>query len=446
MAKAKSNNISEYGNTSITALKGADRVRKRPAVIFGSDGLEGCEHSAFEILSNAVDEAREGYGNEIIMTVYSDNSLEVEDKGRGIPLDYNEKEGRYNWDLIFCELYAGGKYDNDSDFSSYQYSLGLNGLGACATQYSSEYMNVISRDGENVYEINFKKGNVDGDLTKREAQGKEKKSGTIIKWKPDLEVFTDINIPREYFSDMLHRQSVVNSGIKFILRYQTAKGFETEEYLYENGIIDYVSEIVGDTALTSPVIWKTETSGKDREDKKDYKLKAEVSFFVSNHVNMLEYYHNSSFLEHGGSPEKAVKTAFVYSVDKYLRSKEKYNKNESKITFADIQDCLVLVTNSFSTQTSYENQTKKAITNTFIADALTEFLKKNLEIYFIENPIEADKLCSQALINKRSRESAENARIKVKVNLTQKIDIANKVEKFVNCRSKDPEKRELFIV
>ena len=254
MAKAKSNNISEYGNTSITALKGADRVRKRPAVIFGSDGLEGCEHSAFEILSNAVDEAREGYGNEIIMTVYSDNSLEVEDKGRGIPLDYNEKEGRYNWDLIFCELYAGGKYDNDSDFSSYQYSLGLNGLGACATQYSSEYMNVISRDGENVYEINFKKGNVDGDLTKREAQGKEKKSGTIIKWKPDLEVFTDINIPREYFSDMLHRQSVVNSGIKFILRYQTAKGFETEEYLYENGIIDYVSEIVGDTALTSPVI------------------------------------------------------------------------------------------------------------------------------------------------------------------------------------------------
>ena len=446
MAKAKSNNISEYGNTSITALKGADRVRKRPAVIFGSDGLEGCEHSAFEILSNAVDEAREGYGNEIIMTVYSDNSLEVEDKGRGIPLDYNEKEGRYNWDLIFCELYAGGKYDNDSDFSSYQYSLGLNGLGACATQYSSEYMNVISRDGENVYEINFKKGNVDGDLTKREAQGKEKKSGTIIKWKPDLEVFTDINIPREYFSDMLHRQSVVNSGIKFILRYQTAKGFETEEYLYENGIIDYVSEIVGDTALTSPGIWKTETSGKDRVDKKDYKLKAEVSFCVSNHVNMLEYYHNSSFLEHGGSPEKAVKTAFVYSVDKYLRSKEKYNKNESKITFADIQDCLVLVTNSFSTQTSYENQTKKAITNTFIADALTEFLKKNLEIYFIENPIEADKLCSQALINKRSRESAENARIKVKVNLTQKIDIANKVEKFVNCRSKDPEKRELFIV
>ena len=221
-------------------------------------------------------------------------------------------------------------------------------------------MNVISRDGENVYEINFKKGNVDGDLTKREAQGKEKKSGTIIKWKPDLEVFTDINIPREYFSDMLHRQSVVNSGIKFILRYQTAKGFETEEYLYENGIIDYVSEIVGDTALTSPVIWKTETSGKDREDKKDYKLKAEVSFCVSNHVNMLEYYHNSSFLEHGGSPEKAVKTAFVYSVDKYLRSKEKYNKNESKITFADIQDCLVLVTNSFSTQTSYENQTKKS--------------------------------------------------------------------------------------
>lgn len=442
MASSQNN----YGNNSITSLKGADRVRKRPAVIFGSDGLEGCEHSAFEILSNAVDEAREGFGSEVIMTVYADHSMQVEDFGRGIPLDYNEKEKRYNWELVFCELYAGGKYNNDSERGSYQYSLGLNGLGACATQYASEYMNVVSRDGVSVYEMHFEKGEPIGELAKREAAGKEKKSGTIIRWKPDLAVFTDIAIPKEYFLDMLKRQSVVNAGLKFTLRFEKAGEFETYEFLYENGIADYVAETAGEAALTGPVLWKLETAGKDRADKKEYKLKAEVAFCFSNTVKMLEYYHNSSYLEHGGAPEKAVKNAFVFAVDKYLKAQGKYNKSESKITFADVEDCLILVTNSFSTQTSYENQTKKAITNTFIAEALTSFLKEKLEIYFIENPIEAEKIGNQVLINKRSRESAESARIKVKVNLAGKMDIANKVEKFVNCRSKDPEKRELYIV
>jgi len=443
MAKSK---VKDYGNNSITSLKGADRVRKRPAVIFGSDGLEGCEHSAFEILSNSVDEAREGYGDEIILTVFADHSMQVEDHGRGVPLGWNEKEGRYNWELVFCELYAGGKYDNDADDSSYEYSLGLNGLGACATQYSSEYMNVISRDGEMVHEISFKKGEAVGKLTDREAVGKEKKSGTVIHWRPDLEVFTDIAIPREYFEDMMRRQSVVNAGIKFTLKYEIAGGFDTKTFLYENGIADYVTEFAGESALTAPVKWSFETSGRDRDDKKDYKLKCEVAFCSSNTAKMLEYYHNSSYLEHGGSPEKAVKNAFVFALDKYLKNQGKYNKTESKITFVDVEDCLILVTNSFSTQTSYENQTKKAITNTFIAEAMTSFLKEKLEIYFIENPLEAEKFANQVLINKRSRESAESARIKVKVNLTGKMDITNKVEKFVNCRSKDPEKRELYIV
>ena len=136
----------KYDNESIRALKGAARVRKRPAVIFGSDGIDGCEHSMFEILSNSIDEAREGFGDTIIITRFLDNSIEVEDFGRGIPVDYNEHEKKYNWELVFCELYAGGKYKNNTG-GDYEYSLGLNGLGACATQYSSEYMDVeVLRD------------------------------------------------------------------------------------------------------------------------------------------------------------------------------------------------------------------------------------------------------------------------------------------------------------
>ena len=436
-----------YNNQSIKSLKGADRVRKRPGVIFGSDGLDGCSHSFFEILSNSVDEAREGYGSEIEITAYADKSISVVDHGRGVPLGYNEAEGRYNWELIYCELYAGGKYDNNNDESAYEYSLGLNGLGACATQYSSEFMDVFSYDGVNEYSIRFKKGEPVTELMTRPLGKGEKKTGTHVHWRPDLEVFTDINIPHEFFKETLRRQAIVNPKIAFKLRTEDGNGkFTEEKYVYENGIADYISELAGESSLTSPVLWHLETQGRDRADKDEYKLKADVSFCISNTANRLEYYHNSSFLEHGGSPDKAVKVAFTYALDKYIRTAGKYNKNESKITFTDIADCLLLVTNSFSTLTSYENQTKKSITNTFIYEAMTDFLKNNLEIYFLENPLQAEVFANQVLVNKRSRESAEAQRIRVKTNLTGTIDIANRVEKFVNCRSKDPAKRELYIV
>ena len=447
MAEVKKKAPKSYNDQSIKALKGADRVRKRPAVIFGSDGLEGCQHSFFEILSNSVDEAKEGHGSEILVTVYNDHSICVDDHGRGVPLGYNEAEGRWNWDLIYCELYAGGKYDNNNGDSAYEYSLGLNGLGACATQYSSEYMDVYSYDGTNESKISFRKGEPVSELQVRPLDKKERRTGTVIRWKPDLEVFTDIRIPHEFFIETMRRQSVVNAGICFTLLLQDGDGkFSEQKFVYENGISDYISEIAGETSMTQPVLWHLETRGRDRADKDEYKLKADFSFCVSNTVNMLEYYHNSSFLEYGGSPDKAVKVAFVSALDKYMKTAGKYNKNESKITFADVADCLILVINSSSTMTSYENQTKKAINNSFIYEAMADFLKKNLEIYFVENPTSAEIFANQVLINKRSRENAESARLNIKKKLTGTLDISNRVEKFVNCRSKDPNIRELYIV
>ena len=433
----------QYGNESISALKGADRVRKRPGVIFGSDGLEGCEHAVFEILSNAIDEAREGHGSLITVTRYEDKSIEVEDFGRGCPVDWNEKEQKYNWELVFCELYAGGKY-NTNDGDNYEYSLGLNGLGSCATQYASEYFDaVIHRDGLE-YTLHFEKGENIGGLQKAPYSGK--KTGSKFRWKPDLEVFTDIDIPVDYYRDVLKRQAVVNAGVTFRFRNQAGSKFETTEFRYENGIVDYVSELAGENPLTSPVFWQAERKGRDRADKPEYKVKLSVSFCFSNTVQVIEHYHNSSWLEHGGSPEKAVKSAFVSAIDGYLKAQGKYQKSESKITWNDIQDCLVLVSNNFSTQTSYENQTKKAINNKFIQDAMTEFLKSQMEVYFIENPFDAGKIAEQVLINKRSRESAEKARLNIKKKLSGSLDIANRVQKFVDCRSKDTERRELYIV
>lgn len=447
MATPKKETEKKYNDQSIKALKGADRVRKRPGVIFGSDGLDGCEHSFFEILSNAVDEAREGHGNEILVTAYADRSICVDDHGRGVPLGYNEAEGRWNWDLIYCELYAGGKYDNNNGNAAYEFSLGLNGLGACATQYSSEFMDVFSYDGTNEYKISFRKGEPVSELQTRPLEKNGRRTGTVIHWRPDLEVFTDINIPDEFYVETMRRQSVVNAGISFRLKLQAADGsFSEQKFLYENGISDYIAELAGESSLTQPVLWHLETQGRDRADKDEYKLKADFSFCVSNTVNTLEYYHNSSYLEYGGSPDRAVRVAFVYALDKYMKAAGKYNKNESKITFADVADCLVLVINSFSTMTSYENQTKKSITNSFIYEAMTEFLKKHLEFYFTENPTSAEIFANQVLVNKRSRETAESARLNIKKKLTGTLDIANRVEKFVNCRSKDPSIRELYIV
>ncbi len=437
----------EYNSQSITSLKGADRIRKRPAVMFGSDGLEGCEHAFFEILSNAADEAREGYGSVITVTVSSDGVIEVDDRGRGVPMGYNEKEKQYNWYLIFCEMYAGGKMDNNTDSAAYTFSLGLNGLGACATQCSSEFMEVFSYDGQNVSYMHFTKGEPDGELDVRPLGRGEKRTGTTIRYKPDLEVFTDVDIPKDYFTDTLDRQAMVNAGTKFILNYESADGaFDTTEFYYEEGIIDYVRRRVGEGALTAPVLWKLETSGRDREDMPDYKLRCDVAFCSSNQVQLLEYYHNSSWLEHGGSPDQAVRAAFAFALDKYLRAQNKYNKNESKITFQDVSDCLVVVTSSMSTQTSYANQTKKAISNSFITKAMTAFLKEQLEIYFVEKPLEAERFANQVLVNKRSRETAERTRIDIKSKISAKNDIASRVEKFVSCRSRDPERRELFIV
>ena len=442
-----SKTTAQYGNESISQLKGADRVRKRPGVIFGSDGLDGCQHAVFEILSNSIDEAREGYGNFITLTRYADKSIEVEDFGRGCPLDWNANEKRFNWELVFCELYAGGKYANNEG-ENYEYSLGLNGLGSCATQYASEYMDVtVWRDG-NKYELHFKKGKVVGkkgqELTISPAD--RKKTGTTIKWRPDLEVFTDIDIPEEFFKDVLHRQAVVNAGITFRFRNQNGNKFEVTDYVYENGILDYVKEIAAENPLTTPYFISAERKGRDREDKPEYKVKLSAAFCFSNKVNLTEYYHNSSWLEYGGAPEKATRNAFVYAIDAYIKKIGKYQKNESKISFQDVSDCLILVTNCFSTQTSYENQTKKAITNRFIQEAMTDFFKERLEVYFIENKPEADKIAEQVLVNKRSREAAEKTRLGMKKKLSGSIDIANRVQKFVDCRSKDPEKREIYIV
>ena len=430
----------KYDNSSISSLKGAERVRQKPGVIFGSDNLEGAQHTYFEILSNSIDEAKDGFGKVIETTLYEDGSLSVRDHGRGIPLEWNEAEARYNWELVYCELYAGGKYDASDN--NYEFSLGLNGLGACATQYASEYFDVeVIRDGYQ-YNLHFEKGENIGGLTKKKTKSKD--TGTFQKWKPDKLVFTDVNITYDHLLDVNKKQAMVNKGIKFVVKEE--KSNQVQELYYENGIVDYLEEISEEKNISSSFVIEGEGMGRDTEDRDLYKVKAEIAFAFNNDCPKKEYYHNSSYLEHGGAPDKAVKNAFVFVLDKLLKQKNKYNKNESKITFNDIEDSLIVIVNSFSTQTSYENQTKKAINNKFIQEFLTELIKEKLEIWFLENPGDCNRVIDQILANKRSREASEKQRVALKKKLVNKGDSWDRVKKFVDCKSKDVSKRELFIV
>lgn len=432
-----------YEKEKIAALKGADRVRKRPGVIFGSDGIEGCEQGVFEILSNSIDEAREGRGSRINLTRYADGSIEVEDFAGGIPVEYNKNEKRDNWDLLFCELYAGGKFENEEG-GRYGYSLGLNGLGLASTQYASRWMDVlIHRDGFE-YALHFERGENIGGLRKKKCD--YARTGSRIRWLPDDEVFTDIAVPKDYLISLCSKQAVVNDGLRICLSWNDETGCEKHEFCYREGITGYLRELVGDTAMVPVRFLKGERTGRDREDKPDYKVKMNFAMTFTGRRPVLEYFHNSSPLEHGGAPEKAVKAAFVSMFDAYFKQKGKYSRGEEKLSFADIEDCLALVSSSFSTVTSYENQTKKSIKNRFIQEAMTDFLKHSLEVWFLENPDEAAKAADQVLVNKRSRESAERARIDLKKKLGGGMDMANRVQKFVDCRSRDAGKRELYIV
>lgn len=435
------NQSQNYDNQSIFALKGAERVRLRPSVIFGSDDLKGCQHSFFEILSNSIDESRAGFGHIIKVTRFQDHSLMIEDDGRGIPVDYNEIEKRYNWELVYCELYAGGKYDQNNE--NYEFSLGLNGLGACATQYASSYFDVeVTRDGY-VYELHFEKGENIGGLKKTATNSK--KTGTKQHWLPDRDVFTEIKIPDTYFLDILQKQAIVNPGVKFIFIDKIAQ--TEKEFLYPEGILGYVKEINEETPLTKAKQFSGEGYGRDRKDKAEYKVHADIAFAFNNETNLLSYYHNSSWLEYGGSPDRAVKNAFVAEFDRVLKEKDKYRANESKIVFADIEDSLILMINSFSTFTSYENQTKRAINNKFIQQFLTDLIKENLQVWFIESADEADRVIEQVLINKRSRENAEKQRLNIRKKLMGNVDnMTNRIKNFVDCRSNNVEERELYIV
>lgn len=436
--------MSNYGNESIKKRTDREAVRDNPATYAGSTDIHGAFTTVREIVSNAIDEFKSGNGDIIDVIVDNEDVISVYDRGRGVPMDWNKGEEDYNYNLIFCQLNAGGKYSKEDDETGYDYAIGLNGIGSALTILSSSKATVTSvRDG-NIYKMSFVEGEPDGDLSITKI-GKDSETGTLIEWTPSIDVFDENKFEKQWFVDYLKEQAIVNKGLTITFKY---KNDEEESFVYKNGIQDYMEEL-NEHGFTKPQYFESDDfRGSDREDKADYKSKYEFIYAFNNENYKIESYHNSSFLRLGGSPHDAIKSSFVYEIDRHIRILGLYNKKESRIKFDDISDSLLIITNTYSTQTSYQGQTKFAITNKFIKDKMNELLRENLHVYFIENSKDAEIICKQVLANKRAREKAEKTRVDTKKKLTSDItsmDSSMRVNGLINCKSKDKEKTVLAI-
>lgn len=432
-----------YGNMSISSLKDEQQVRQRPAVIFGTNDAQGCGHAVFEIIANSIDEAREGYGNRIEVTITPDNEITVSDNGRGVPMDWNENEQKFNWELVFCTLYASGKYNTDN----YSVSLGLNGLGATATQYASEYMEVTSlREGKK-YVMKFEKGKPIGKM--QVTSDTSGKTGTTIKFKPDKEVFTSIDLPPEFYLDKIRRQAMLHSGISFMVKY---KDLHAIELCYVNGMKDFIDQTCEHQMLNKgAVMYEQDVHGSDDEAAGEfYDLNMKLAFTFSRSTYYIEMYHNGAYLkdDYENITDYAIRRGAEAALTEMAKERNLLTKSD-KIAFKDIEEIFTAVgsTNCPGSMTLFKNQTKTAILNPFIGNSYMKFVAASITRWAAENKQTADKVVEEVMLNKKAREAADAVKKKVLKKLSSSIEKPGGMpEKFIECAEKDPMKRELYIV
>lgn len=430
-----------YGNDSIESLGIIGGVRKNPSSI----GIEGHQHLLVEILANALDEARHGYGDKITVIRNSDNSITVKDRGRGLPLDWNEKVGKFNHELVLATLYAGGKYNNKKS-GIYKYPLGTNGIGCTGTNFTSNFMYVKSvRDGF-VYNAIYEKGIYKE--FKKEENKDNLPTGTSITFKPSAECFRgSFIIEDDFINNLLNHQSIINGGVE--LEYINKEGKVTS-YKHEN-TQEYILSISEDKNLT-PVFHITDEDEECREEEQNegeesFSVLLDLYFTFNNHVNKIDLYHNSSFLEDGGSPENAIKTSFLNVFNKFVKDEGLLKKGEKNLIFEDITQSLIFISSTFSTNNLYTGQSKKKIKSKFLQDYMTEFLKTQLTVICKENKTQMIKVANQLLLNKRSRETSENTRLEIRKKFENKEDLVNgRPLKLVPCKSKNPDEIKCYIL
>lgn len=432
----KNNGLTDYGDESIKALKGAERVRERVAVMLGSNDINGAFHTFKEIVGNSMDEARAGFGDRLHVVYHEDSSISVRDFGRGVPMGWNEAEGRYNWDLIFNELYAGGKYDEDNP--TYQYSIGLNGLGAASTQYTSDYFKVISyRDGK-TFTKEFRDGEpIDPEAPAVEGEQGDEPNGTFIHWKPSLEVFTNVDFPVSMFTDLLEAQAILNQvRITFEDRCKTNEVYEFEPVSYE----EYLRSTIGEDSVQEILSKSKETSGTYKNSK--YVAKVEVLLAITSETRSRRlFYHNTSVMRGGVHFQ-----AFDEAVTKFFRKLGRDRGLDIRpVDYADYLSVMGMTYSSAvlaSLQGQTKDQSDSVVLYNLVLDTITDILEES-EIRQVPAFME---MLENVLIAAQARKEAKELEARQRLALKAEGKRRGKPEKFVACREKDPSKKELFIV
>lgn len=430
---ANNNEVIEhsYDANDIQVLEGLEAVRKRPGMYIGTTGPKGLHHLVWEIVDNSIDEALAGYATEIHVEIEEDNSITVTDNGRGIPVDINEKMGRPAVEVILTVLHAGGKFGG----GGYKVSGGLHGVGASVVNALSEYLEVyVHRDGK-VYYQKFERGEIIGDLA---VIGETDKTGTIIHFKPDAEIFIESTVyDFDILSQRLRELGFLNRGLQLDITDKRLEEPEIRSYHYEGGIMSYVEHLNKNKDVVHDEIVFV-------EGEKD-SISVEVSFqYNQGYVSNIISFANNIHTYEGGSHEVGFKTALTRIINDYAKKNGLIKDTESNLIGEDVREGITAIISIKHPEPQFEGQTKTKLGNSEARTITESIFSETFDKFLLENPQTARKIVEKGLMASRARMAAKKAR-----ELTRRksiLEVSSLPGKLADCSSKDPVASELFIV
>ncbi len=425
---SRSNKNHDYNAEHIQVLEGLEAVRLRPSMYIGSTSSRGLHHLLFEVVDNSIDEVSAGYCKQIKVTINTDNSATVTDDGRGIPVEMHPQENRPAVEVVLTTLHAGGKFGGDS----YKVAGGLHGVGVSVVNGLAEWLEVeVFRNGKKYFQ-RYEKGNK---VTPIKEAGEIKKTGTSITFKPDHEIFGDIDFENDIIIQRLRELAFLNKGTKIV--FKDLRTGQEEKFKYDGGIIQYVSYLNQgkETVPNKPVYIQRSVSG----------LEVELALqYHAGYAEVIYSYANNIHTHEGGTHEYGFKISLTRLVNDFARKLGLLKDNQGNLSGEDIREGLVAVLSVKIMDPQFEGQTKTKLGNTEVRSIVDNVCYEGLEAFLEQNPAVARRIIEKAIRASRAREAARKAR-----ELTRRknaLEITNLPGKLADCTSKDPGESELFLV
>ena len=424
----------EYSASSIQVLEGLEAVRKRPAMYIGDIGEKGLHHLVYEVVDNSIDEALAGYCTDIKVIIHPDNSIEVQDNGRGIPVDLHEKEGKSALEVVLTVLHAGGKFDK----GSYKVSGGLHGVGvSCVNALSTSLKAIVHREGK-IYAMDFSRG---VPTTELRTVGTTDRTGTTVIFKPDETIFTVTEYQFKILSNRLRELAFLNAGIRLTLideRVLDEAGAPlTEEYYSETGLEEFARYIDRSKEhLIEDVIHII-------TEKQGIPVEVAMTYNTSYNENVYSYVNNINTIE-GGTHLAGFRRGLTRTLKKYATDSKLLDKVKVEITGDDFREGLTAVVSIKVAEPQFEGQTKTKLGNNEVMGAVDVAVSEALEIYLEEHPKEAKVIVDKVILAATARQAARKAREMVQ--RKSPLSGGGLPGKLADCSSKDPALSELFLV